>query len=95
MRKLLSAIFFQPPEYKDQHRRYLRAGWKILIGLTIVTLIGGSLVGANVAYESHKCEVLGDKLNKEGEWTFWGDCRVNVDGQMVPADSYRVVETDD
>lgn len=91
-------IFYEPPIHAGQPSRWLRFGWKLLIVLTICGSIIAGLVGGSVAYESHQCEVQGDKLELAAEWTFWTDCRVFVvseeKGRWVPVDSYRVVIED-
>lgn len=68
--------------------------------LIFITLIAGgvtvfvaALMLLNWPYASHTCEVRADKMQMEGEWTFWGDCRVQLDnGRWVSIDDYRVIE---
>lgn len=57
----------------------------------IAAALLAAVVGGVVSYSSHSCEVRADKMHLEGEWTYWGDCRVLVNDRWLDIDSYRVM----
>jgi hypothetical protein len=70
---------------------FWETGWGVLTGLFLVMVIVITLIfGAVIIVESKSCRETANQMGLEYDYGFWSDCQVNVDGQWVPLDNYRI-----
>lgn len=63
-------------------------GVEFVAGLVMV-LILGALTGGALAVHAAECSTIGEMSGRRTEWKVIGGCFVEVNGRLIPKDSWR------